>query len=225
VFLTVPDDAITPIQDQIAWRADQIAVHCSGALPAAALVRASQCGASVGGFHPLQTLADMENGLHNLPGSTIGIEADDGTWPVLREMAERIATRPLRLRSENRAIYHVGSVIASNFTVALMSLATELWATIGITPGRATEALAPLLGGTARNIQTLGANRALTGPVARGDIGTVSRHRAALAEIPEALAVYDLMSRRLVEVALADRRISMAQAESLLDALGPTEGL
>ncbi|MBM2810417.1 MAG: putative pyrroline-5-carboxylate reductase [Chloroflexi bacterium] len=219
VILTVPDDAIPSVDASIGWRIGQIAVHCSGAVPAAALVNASSRGGRAAGFHPLQTFADLDTGLRNLPGSTVGIEADDDTWPVLSRMADALETTPLRLHAEDRAIYHLGSVIVSNFTIGLMTLASELWAGIGLDRDQASRALAPLLAGTVRNVEALGAWHALTGPVVRGDVGTVIRHRAALAGQPAALEIYDAVSRQLVRVAIDQGKITPSQAAALLETL------
>lgn len=226
VFLTVPDDAIATVQGGIDWKSGQLAIHCSGALPAAIFERALGSGARAAGFHPLQTFADSATGLANLPRSTIGIEADDETWPFLAELARDLSATPVRISPENRAVYHAASAILSNGTVGLMAVAAQLWAGLGIERPEAVRALLPLLQGTVRNIEALGIPLALTGPVLRGDVGTVQRHVAALADVPEEQAVYRTVSHRLIELALERGTIDDDQAQALRSILNdpPSHG-
>lgn len=222
VFLTVPDDAITEVAASIEWQDRQLAVHCSGALPATAMRAATEASARVAGFHPLQSFADSATGLPNLPGSWIGIEADEATWPSLADLARAVGATPLRLIPETRAIYHLSSVIVSNFTVGLMSLATDLWGEIGIDRESAAAALLPLLAGTVRNIAGLGPTSALTGPAARGDAGTLARHLEALHGRDAEQDVYRSLTRLLIAVARRQGRLDPEQISALYGALGDT---
>jgi predicted short-subunit dehydrogenase-like oxidoreductase (DUF2520 family) len=172
-------------------------------------------GARVAGFHPLQTFADPELGLANLPGSTIGIEADDEIWPWLSSLAGQLHAKPLRLTADQRALYHVGSVLVSNCTVGLMAVSTALWSGLGIERTEALNALLPLLEGTVRNLKGLGLPRALTGPVARGNTGTVAAHLLALSEAPRALDVYRALSDWLIDLAEEGGTISPEQTAEL----------
>src|SRR5262249_3707097 len=127
---------------------------------------------------------------------------------------------PLRIRGEDRALYHAASVAASNFVVGLMAFAAELWGEAGIPPDKAVPALLPLVEGSVRNLASAGLPGALTGPVARGDAGTVRAHLAALAGNPEWVAVYRAVSSVLIGVARAQGTMSEAQLTRLRDVLG-----
>ena len=217
VFLVVPDDSISTVSASITWRAGQIAVHCSGALPAAAAEAPS--GTRAAGFHPLQTFADLDTGLVNLPGSTIGVEADESAWPLLATIAQRLGARALRIRESDRALYHAGAVVVSNFAVGLVVLASQLWEGLGIERADAVRALQPLLAGTARNLGSLGLPDALTGPVVRGDVGTIGRHLDALAATPRASTLYRNLSTLLIDLAVERATITGSQAEAMRNAL------
>ena len=219
VFLTVPDDAIAVVEAEIPWTASQLVIHCSGAEPAAILDSALRAGARVAGFHPLQTFADLEGGLANLPASAIGIEADEASWPWLSELARQLDTHPLRISSEHRARYHAASVLVSNGTVGLVALGAELWKTLGIDRDTAVKALLPLLRGTVRNIESLGVPGALTGPVLRGDVGTVQKQSQALSDDPRALSVYNALADWLIELAIERGTITPKQVAALRAAL------
>jgi predicted short-subunit dehydrogenase-like oxidoreductase (DUF2520 family) len=121
--------------------------------------------------------------------------AVDGTTPRALEIATALAhalkMRPARVAPEDRVAYHAAAAMASNFLVALEGIAERLAATAGVT----REQLAPLVLATARQWAQTGAERALTGPIVRGDEEVVARHRAVVAErAPEALALWDALA-------------------------------
>jgi predicted short-subunit dehydrogenase-like oxidoreductase (DUF2520 family) len=91
-------------------------------------------------------------------------------------------------------LYHLAASLAGNATVGLFGLAVELLEETGFTPLAARNALAPLVQTALKNAADLGAGDALTGPVARGDEATLSRHREALATVDASLLpLYDLL--------------------------------
>lgn len=222
IFLTVPDDAITIVDAEVPWTGSHLAVHCSGARPAAALQAAARAGARVAGFHPLQSFAGPEIGLRNLSGSTFGIEADDSTWPFLARIAVDLGAVPLRISQEQRARYHAASALVSNGTVGLVAVAAHLWEALGVERPEAVRAFLPLLEGTLRNIRALGIPNALTGPIVRGDVGTVRSHVEALSEVPEDLQVYRALAGRLIDLARERGTISVEQAADLRAILANT---
>jgi predicted short-subunit dehydrogenase-like oxidoreductase (DUF2520 family) len=217
VVLTVPDDALANVAQGIAWKPRHLAIHCSGALPAAAIAAAMDAGARVAGFHPIQTFADTVSGLANLPGSAVGVEAGDDVWPWLAGLARDLGTTALRISSEHRALYHAACVLTSNGTVGLLAVAANLWQALGVNRTDAVQALLPLLAGTVRNLETLGIPDALTGPAVRGDVGTIDRHLAALAQDPLALEIYRALGRALIELTRERGTISDAQLDALED--------
>jgi len=219
VFLTVPDDALADVDGGIGWRGDQLVVHCSGAAPAGVLARAASLRAQVAGFHPVQTFADLDSGLSNLPGTTIGIEADDASWPWLAQLAGDLGAQPLRISAEQRPLYHAAASLVSNGAVGLMALGAELWGPLGVDRPMAVQALLPLLRGTVRNLEALGVPDGLTGPIVRGDAGTVARHVEALAMFPQQLAAYRALGAVLIDLATERGTITDDQVATLRAAL------
>lgn len=221
VFITTPDDAIVEVARQIRWRPGQFVVHCSGALSNEALREVAARGAVVGGFHPLQSFANVDEALQNLPGSTFGLEADGPLLGILERMAERLGGHWVRLEPQDKVLYHAAAVMASNYTVALMKMATDLWLRFGVSRPEATEALLPLLRGTVNNIARIGLPGCLTGPIARGDYGTVEKHLQALeVNAPQLLAAYCEVGLQALEVAMAKGKVTHKQAERLRLVLG-----
>ncbi|MBI2852954.1 MAG: DUF2520 domain-containing protein [Chloroflexi bacterium] len=221
VLITTPDDAIPRVAAETKWRARQSVVHCSGADSTATLEPARKVGAHVGAFHPLQTFASAQQAIENLPGSTFAIEAEEPLLSVLKDMAAALGGHSIELRAEDKVVYHAAAVMACNYLVTLVKLATDLWQSFGVPPQEATRALLPLLSGTVHNIETVGIPRCLTGPIARGDAGTIRKHLDALEKVaPELLAVYRELGRQTIPVALGKGRINQRQAEELNTLLG-----
>jgi predicted short-subunit dehydrogenase-like oxidoreductase (DUF2520 family) len=176
-LLCVPDRAIAEVAAAIEpgpWVA-----HVSGATPLAAL----DPHARRFSVHPLQTLT-KEGGPQQLDGAWGGVTAESAEaeeralW-----LAETLGLRPFALADEQRAVYHAGAAIASNFLVTLHRVAADLVAQAGAPP----EALVPLMTRTIEN------GFQLTGPISRGDWQTVERHRDVLRET-EWARVYDALA-------------------------------
>jgi predicted short-subunit dehydrogenase-like oxidoreductase (DUF2520 family) len=216
VFITTPDDAISAVAGKTRWHRGQFVVHCSGADSLDVLEPARIAGARVGSFHPLQTFAGIQKAIENLPGSTFALEAEGELQDILKEMAGALGGHWIKLSAGDKAAYHAAAVMTSNYLVTLLKMATDLWAGFGIPRERAIQALLPLLKGTVNNLENLGIPHALTGPIARGDIGTVRIHLDTLQQTaPAILPAYCEMGLQTIPVALAKGKINERQAQEL----------
>jgi predicted short-subunit dehydrogenase-like oxidoreductase (DUF2520 family) len=223
VFITTPDDAIPVVVDRVAWHQGQSVVHCSGADGLDILEPARMVGAQVGSFHPLQTFASIQKAIDNLPGSTFALEAEGALLEVLKSMALSLEGRWIKLDAGDKAAYHTAAVMTSNYLVTLVKLATDLWATFGIPRDQAIQSLLPLLKGTLNNIENLSVPDALTGPIARGDIGTIQIHLNTLKETaPAILPAYCQLGLQTIPLALAKGNLNESQAKELEDILTGT---
>jgi predicted short-subunit dehydrogenase-like oxidoreductase (DUF2520 family) len=194
VLLCVPDGEIANAAAAI--EPGPMVGHCSGASGLEALL--PHAGFSL---HPLMTVT--EKGA-NFAGAGAAI---DGATPAARDCARDLALnlgmRPIELAAEDRAAYHAAASVASNFLVTLEAAAERIAASAGVE--RAD--LAPLVRATVENWIAAGPERALTGPVARGDRETVARQRAAVAErTPELLDLFDLLTAATAELAETVRK-------------------
>ena len=220
VFITTPDDAIQEVVEGLIWREGVAVVHCSGAADTTILASAKAKGALTGGFHPLQSFASAEEAIQNLPGSVFALEAEEPLLSILKELAEALGGSWVELAASDKVLYHAAAVFVSNYTVALMKMATDLWASFGVPTGEATRALLPLLKGTVNNIERVGLPGCLTGPIARGDLGTVRRHLEALEEsFPALVSPYRELGLQDVPVALAKGTIDEDRARELEEML------
>ena len=216
VFITTPDDIIAVVASQVKWHHGQSAVHCSGAASTDILEPAQKAGAATGSIHPLQTLASVGEAIENIPGSTFGVEAEEPLLTTLKEMADALGGTWIELKASDKVAYHAAAVMACNYLVTLVKTATDLWQTFNAPPDRATKALLPLLRGTLHNIDTIGLPNCLTGPIARGDTGTIKKHLATLKEkTPSLLTTYRELGRQTIPIAIAKGKIKKSQADEL----------
>lgn len=190
-ILCVPDAEIGAAAAAVAGSARYVG-HTSGATPLSALAPA---GAEAFGLHPLQTFAPGA-GPEAFAGSGCAVAGETGDALALaRGLAERVGMRPFELHDADRAAYHAAASVASNFLVTLEAAAERLALGAGLEEAEARSLLAPLVRSTVENWAELGPDRALTGPVARGDDATVDAQRSAVAErAPELLALFDALA-------------------------------
>ncbi len=219
-LLTVPDDAIKAVADGLAgmdWTGKAV-VHSSGAYDAQQLSMLAMRGAWVGSLHPAFPFADCETGVARLPGATFAIEAEAEVlrqW--LRDMVTALGGQALIIPPGQKALYHAALVLVSNYTVTLYAAGEQILLGLGAEYSAAREALTVLLGATVENLRTQGIPGALTGPLVRGDVGTVNTHLQALEDYDDQLAtIYRELARLTLPLAAA-RGASVAAIESLLE--------
>lgn len=220
VLLAVPDREIAALGERIAQggalRRGAVVAHLAGGLPAAVLDPVRAAGAYPGSMHPLQSFANVDTAVRMLPGTAFAVEGDPRATEVLVTLARDVGGKPLHVASGQKAAYHAGAVLASNFVVALLDGAVELLVRAGVPREEALPALLPLLSGTAQNLAQVGLPDALTGPIARGDVGTVRGHLAALAAgSATLLPAYVALAQRTVEVALRKGTLAPSEASAL----------
>jgi predicted short-subunit dehydrogenase-like oxidoreductase (DUF2520 family) len=195
ILLCVPDAEIAAAAGAVAGAAPLVG-HTSGATGLAALEPSGAGGRF--GLHPLQTFTGSPRDAERFRGCrcALGATSDDARSAALG-IASSLGMEPFELSDEQRPAYHAAASIASNFLVALEAAAEEVAAGAGLDPAEARAALAPLVRATVDNWAELGPERALTGPVARGDELTVAAQREAVrATAPQLEALFDVMVER-----------------------------
>jgi predicted short-subunit dehydrogenase-like oxidoreductase (DUF2520 family) len=173
VIVAVRDDAIHAVAAALEGSVSRCraAVHVSGLAPVSCLAPLAAADLSIGSFHPLQTLPTPEAGAARLAGAWIAITTG---VPAFRERLEMLArsmgAHPFALDDTAKATYHAGAAAAANFPLAALAMASDLFEHAGVP----WEAARPLVEAVVANAFELGPRAALTGPVARGDVDTVS---------------------------------------------------
>lgn len=222
ILLTVPDDALPDLVGGLATTgADlrgKILVHCSGAYGLSVLDPAAAAGALPLALHPVMTFTGRDDDLNRITGCSFGVTAPEPLRPIAEALVIEMGGEPVWIADADRPLYHAALASAANHMVTLIAESEELLARIGVEhPGRM---LGPLLGAALDNVLRLGLS-ALTGPVVRGDAGTVRKHVDALiVAAPEAADAYIALARLTADRALAAGLLKPEEAERLLDALG-----
>jgi predicted short-subunit dehydrogenase-like oxidoreductase (DUF2520 family) len=216
IFITTPDDSINKVAIRVRWHKEQNVVHCSGVHSADILESARQFGANPGCFHPLQTFASVEKAIESLPGSTFAIEAEGSLLTILKGMATAMGGNWVILKASDKVLYHTAAVFACNYLVTLIKLAIDLWQDFGVPREQAIKALMPLLRGTLSNIEDIGLPNCLTGPIARGDMGTIKKHLEVLeANKPHLSSSYRELGLQTIPIALEKGKIDSETAQEL----------
>jgi predicted short-subunit dehydrogenase-like oxidoreductase (DUF2520 family) len=226
LLLAVPDDALAGVVTGLAatgaLRPGQIVVHTSGAHGLAVLAPAVAVGARVLALHPAMTFTGTAADLDRLVGISYGITAGDDLRQFSEQLVADLGGSPEWIAEDHRALYHAGLAHGANHLVTLVNEAADRLRDAGVL--QPAKVLAPLLTAALNNALELG-DSALTGPVSRGDAGTVARHVAVLgATAPDSLPAYMALARRTADRAIAAGRLRAVDAEPLLGVLaGPTE--
>lgn len=194
-LLTVPDDSVGGATAALATRVGAPSratapglVHCSGALDLAPLEPLAARGWAVGSWHPLQAFPSPRTPVAE--GITWAVTAGPPLQDLLVELTEDLGGRPRFLAPEARRRYHAAAVLASNYLVTLVSHAADLLAGCGFSRHQALEALVPLMRTSIDGLAGAGLPGGLTGPLVRGDVGTVAGHLEAIADRPVTAELY-----------------------------------
>jgi len=209
VFLTVPDDSISQVCNEIVanegFLQAAVVLHCSGALPSSSLESAKEAKAHIGSMHPLQSFASLTEAVENLKKVTWAIEGDKRALDVMQRLVELLNGQCEILSVEHKVLYHVGAVMASNYLVTLKDMAEQLLKKSGLSEEMAQMGLQSLIQGTLNNLKQLPSSNALTGPIARRDANTIRNHLLALeSHAPDLLDIYKKMGQHTVALTLRD---------------------
>ncbi|WP_171166480.1 Rossmann-like and DUF2520 domain-containing protein [Streptomyces sp. I05A-00742] len=221
VLLTVPDDVlpglVAGLAETGAVRTGQLLVHTSGRHGAAVLDPATRAGALPLALHPAMTFTGTSVDVQRLAGCSFGVTAPEELRLAAEALVIEMGGEPEWIDEAARPLYHAALAIGANHLVTLLAQAMELLGTAGV--GNPARMLGPLLGAALDNALRSG-DAALTGPVARGDAGTVAAHIAELrTHAPQAVAGYLAMARTTADRALAYGLLKAELAEDLLGVL------
>jgi predicted short-subunit dehydrogenase-like oxidoreductase (DUF2520 family) len=221
VLLTVPDDVLPGLVEGLAAAGDvkagQLVAHTSGRYGVAVLDPATRAGALPLALHPAMTFTGRREDLARLGGACFGITAPEPLHPIAEALVVEMGGDPQWVAEEARPLYHAALAGGANHLATLVNESVDLLHRCGV--AEAQRMLAPLLGAALDNALRSG-DASLTGPVARGDAGTVAAHvRELRAVSPDTAAAYVAMARLTAGRALAAGLLKPEAAEALLDVL------
>ena len=216
-LLCVPDGEIAGAAARLRAPAGSVLAHTCAARGADLLRPWRPAGA----LHPLRSFADPARAAESFAGTACAVDGDPEAVEALDAFVRAIGGRPLRVRTDRKALYHAGAVFASNYVVAALEAALRLLEDAGVPRDEGLRALLPLAEGTLDNVKAAGIPAALTGPIERGDAETVKAHRESLeARMPGLAAAYEALGGLAIEVATAKGSLDRAGAARVAAALG-----
>jgi predicted short-subunit dehydrogenase-like oxidoreductase (DUF2520 family) len=225
VLLAVPDDAlgelVTGLAKLGAWQPGQLVAHTSGRFGVGILKPVRAAGAIPLALHPAMTFTGMSLDLTRLLDCTFGVTADAAMLPIAQALVVEMGAEPVAIAEADRTLYHAALAHSSNHMVTLVAQSSQLLRDIGVdAPERM---LGPLLRATLENALASGES-ALTGPVARGDVGTVAAHMEALKEYDggaggDVLVAYRAMARATARRAVNRGLLKQGQFGDINNAL------
>ncbi|MFI7576217.1 Rossmann-like and DUF2520 domain-containing protein [Micromonospora sp. NPDC049497] len=221
LLVAVPDDALAGVVSGLArsgaLRTGQVVAHTSGAHGLSVLAPAVEVGARTLALHPAMTFTGTPDDLPRLAGISYGVTAPAELRPLAARLVADLGGVPEWIAEPDRPLYHAALAHGANHLVTLVNEAADRLRDAGVE--QPEKVLAPLLRAALENALRLG-DDALTGPVSRGDAGTVERHLARLGAVaPESVAPYLALARRTADRAIAAGRLRPVDAESLLGVL------
>ncbi|MSR74252.1 MAG: DUF2520 domain-containing protein [Planctomycetes bacterium] len=180
LLLSVPDDVLAQVAANIAagpLPRNATVVHLSAMHGRDVLAPLAARGLQTAAFHPLRSLANGDDAPMDLGGAMVAVDAAPECAAALDALATELGGHPLRVPAAQRTAYHLGAALAGNGVIALLEVAIQVWMRAGFSAADARRELASLASMALANAAVLGPV-ALTGPVQRGDVGTVQRHLA-----------------------------------------------
>lgn len=171
-------------------------------------------------LHPLQSVADVEVGISKLPESVWSLEGDPAAIQLGKEILTHLNVQWMEITKEQKPLYHAAACVVSNYLVTIANTGIQMLMEVGFSQELAQQALLPLIQGTVGNLKGKTPKKALTGPIARGDISTIEKHLQVIAQTnKDWLERYQVLGKGTVEYA----PLSVEVAEELLKKLSEEE--
>ncbi len=228
ILLTVPDDNIQKsalnLQAVSHLSEKTTLIHFSG-LHTAEIMRHNSSPASLLSIHPLLPFADRQKAFDNLNQCPCTLESNNSqALAVGQELVKAIGGHSFVLDSDKKPLYHAAACIASNYLVTLLASARDLLISCGIEPDQAIPLLLPLVQASLNNVKDLGLEQGLTGPIVRGDIGTITDHIQILKkDAPELLQLYLEMGKLTAGIAGKSGRLDPKNVNVFCQLFSETE--
>ncbi|WP_165006956.1 Rossmann-like and DUF2520 domain-containing protein [Neisseria yangbaofengii] len=221
VVIATPDNAIEATAERLAHKVElspqTVVLHLSGAKTIQVLQAVTERGALAGSLHPVFAFADAERSVAHLAGNLCAIEAEQPqAVEILQQLAGALGLTAFAMPSEYKARYHAALSAASNFSVTLAAFAQNLLAPLVLPEALSRRLVGSLMQQSIDNLSKLPPLQALTGPIVRGDDGTVAAHLAAMTA--EERAAYRVWAQATLNLAAArlDRQ-SVEKVQAALD--------
>lgn len=227
LFLTTSDDQLPVVVNQLAKTKklhfnDLIAVHTSGTHTIDSLSILKSKGAKVISLHPIQTfpsgkkISEMSKFVENI---YFGVETDRKNLKIVRSLLNSINSKMILINNENKPLYHIACVFASNYIIANLNVIELLSEKIGI-GNTWKKAFKRLIYTSVDNSLKSSPTNALTGPIERSDFKTIAKHIEIIKQcFPEIMKIYCISGIQAAKMALKKKSITKRQFNKILNLL------
>ena len=185
ILISTPDDIIEKVAMEIVNTSPdmikgKLFIHFSGAKSLKVFSSVLKTGGIAASMHPIKSFASIKDSIATLGGTIYGVTYPENknskTKDYINFIIAALGGKIIEVSDSKKSMYHASACVASNYLVSLINYAVKIHESIGIKPEDSINGLAGLIEGTVANIKKLGPQNALTGPIARGDTGTVKEH-------------------------------------------------
>jgi predicted short-subunit dehydrogenase-like oxidoreductase (DUF2520 family) len=212
LWLCVSDDAIRPCARESSragsWKG-KVVLHSSGALSSDELAPLRSRGASVGSLHPMMTFVPgVRVRIADVP---FAVEGDRAAVRLARRIVRDLKAKVFSISKANKALYHAFGSFSSPMVVATLAMAERVAAAAGVPAHMRRDVMLPIVKKTFSNYLATSADKAFSGPIARGDVSTIRRHLKALKAVLGAREIYVALARSALRNLPARNRRAVAQ--------------
>lgn len=216
VLICTPDDIIKNVCDEIFQDIESsntgkyCVVHFSGSKTLDVVKTAEKAGAGTASIHPLKSFASVSEAIKTLRGTVYGITySDKRSEDVAEKLVKHLGGEIILIDDKKKPLYHAAACVASNYMVTLLNYAVSIHQKIGIKPEDSLKGLINLSEGTLENIKKMGTKKSLTGPIARGDTGTIKEHMEGFSKLlkEEEKLIYKIMGMETAKIAYQNKWI------------------
>lgn len=227
ILICTPDDVINSVcsdifKDKSKDFKNYYAIHFSGSKSLEVLNSARAAGAEIASIHPLKSFASIEEAIKSLPGTIFGVTYSSTESKKMAEfLVKSLGGEIIEVENNKKPLYHAAACVASNYLVTLINYAVLIHKKMGIKPEDSLKGLMGLVEGTVSNIKKMGTEKSLTGPIARGDVGTIKEHVKSFNEFfsKEDSALYRMMGIETSKIAHQNKWIKESTVEELKEIL------
>lgn len=177
--------------------------HCSGTLSSSVFGKLKSKKAEVASFHPLKAVTDTTR---DFDGTWFDIEGSSGAISLLSGIANEIGAQTIAITEEAKPLLHIAAVMASNYVVTLLKVASQVASKSGLNEQKASDLLFTLMQSSMKNIEDSGVNRALTGPIERADTKTIENHLNVLKEDKDFFELYKKLGLHTIQLSKSENK-------------------
>lgn len=216
-FFTVTDAELAAIAELLALLegdfSRHVFVHCSGTLSSSVFKKLKSQEVEVASFHPLKAVTDLTR---EFSGTWFDVEGSGEAVNLLAGIANEIGANTITITEEVKPLLHIAAVMASNYVVTLLKVASQIASESGLNEKEASEALLTLMQSSIKNIEAEGVDRALTGPIERADTTTIENHLNILKKNEAFLTLYKTLGIHTVQLSKSENKEALETIKRLL---------